>query len=458
MIKGHGDDAYQFEDIRINFSSNIYSHADMSALKEHLCRHIHVIDSYPEPEPFSLERLIAEQLGIPADCVLVTNGATEAIYLVAQMVAPQSGYFILDGPSFSEYADACRLYGLSSRSENLSRSEDYSRYEVRGTLGENQRSAPTGKANSIEGPDSNLVPRTSHLAPRDNSNLVPSHPRTPAPSIHSPRADTILWLCNPNNPTGRVYTQTEIDGFLAEYPLVVVDQSYEHHTLERIMTPAEGIRHDNLVQIHSLTKTYAIPGLRIGFVTAQPQLIDRLRRFVRPWSVNALAIEAARWLLTHDMKAIADLPAYLREAQRLRQNLNAIPGIKVFPTKTNFMLVRIEPLTSSRSEDFSRYEERLRVGDQRSGIRGTLGENSIEGPDSNLVPRTSHLAPREETPRKEERSASALKAYLAHHYGILIRDASNFNDLDERYFRIAAQLPEENDLLVKAISCYLNET
>ena len=234
---------------------------------------------------------------------------------------------------------------------------------------------------------------------------------------------------------------------MEEYPLVVVDQSYEHHTLERIMTPAEGIRHDNLVQIHSLTKTYAIPGLRIGFVTAQPQLIDSLRRFVRPWSVNALAIEAARWLLTHDMKAIGDLPAYLREAQRLRQNLNAIPGIKVFPTKTNFMLARMETLTFSRSEDFSRYE-----------VRGTLGENSIEGPDCNLVPRTSHLAPREETPRKEERSASALKAYLAHHYGILIRDASNFNDLDERYFRIAAQLPEENDLLVEAIRCYLNET
>ena len=143
MIKGHGDDAYQFEDIRINFSSNIYSHADMSALKEHLCRHIHVIDSYPEPEPFSLERLIAEQLGIPADCVLVTNGATEAIYLVAQMVAPQIGSFILDGPSFSEYADACRLYGLSSRSED------------------------------------------GNLATRENK-------------------DTILWLCNPNNPTGRV--------------------------------------------------------------------------------------------------------------------------------------------------------------------------------------------------------------------------------------------------------------
>ena len=456
MIKGHGDDAYQFEDIRINFSSNIYSHADMSALKEHLCRHIHVIDSYPEPEPFSLERLIGEQLGIPADCVLVTNGATEAIYLVAQMVAPQIGNFILDGPSFSEYADACRLYGLSSRSENLSRSEDYSRYEVRGTLGEN----------SIEGPDSNLVPRTSHLSPRDNSNLVPSHPRTPTPSIHSPRADTILWLCNPNNPTGRVYTQTEIDGFLAEYPLVVVDQSYEHHTLERIMTPAEGIRHDNLLLIHSLTKTYAIPGLRIGFVTAQPQLIDSLRRFVRPWSVNALAIEAARWLLTHDMKAIGDLPAYLREAQRLRQNLNAIPGIKVFPTKTNFMLARIETLivrgyegTEVRGYENS-FVERLRVGELCSGM----------GEDGNLAPRSPLPAPQENKSnlapphhrtlapsKKNSITASALKTYLAHHHGILIRDASNFNDLDERYFRIAAQLPEENDLLVEAIRSYLNE-
>ena len=456
MIKGHGDDAYQFEDIRINFSSNIYSHADMSALKEHLCRHIHVIDSYPEPEPFSLERLIAEQHGIPADCVLVTNGATEAIYLVAQMVAPQIGSFILDGPSFSEYADACRLYGLSPRSENLSRSEDYSRYEVRGTLGEN----------SIEGPDSNLVPRTAHLAPRDNSNLVPSHPRTPAPSIHSPRADTILWLCNPNNPTGRVYTQTEIDGFLTEYPLVVVDQSYEHHTLERIMTPAEGILHDNLVQIHSLTKTYAIPGLRIGFVTAQPHLIDRLRRFVRPWSVNALAIEAARWLLTHDMKAIGDLPAYLHEAQRLRQNLNAIPGIEVLPTKTNFMLARMETLivrgyegTEVRGYENS-FVERLRVGELCSGM----------GEDGNLAPRSPLPAPQENKSnlapphhrtlapsKKNSITASALKTYLAHHHGILIRDASNFNDLDERYFRIAAQLPEENDLLVEAIRSYLNE-
>ena len=61
----------------------------------------------------------------------------------------------------------------------------------------------------------------------------------------------------------------------------------------------------------------------------------------------------------------------------------------------------------------------------------------------------SLLSPRE--------NSNALKTYLARHHGILIRDASNFNDLDERYFRIAAQLPEENDLLVEAIRSYLNE-
>lgn len=345
MIQGHGDDAYQYEDIRINFSSNIYSHADMSAMKEHLCRHISVIDSYPEPEPYSLERLIAEQQGIAADCVLVTNGATEAIYLIAQASAAPSfstqhptpiSHFSLDGPSFAEYADACRLYGLS------------------------QRSSPRS---------------SSHLAPRANQ---------------------ALWLCNPNNPTGRVYQQEEINQFLKTFPLVIIDQSYEHHTLEHIMSPADGIAYDNLIQIHSLTKTYAIPGLRIGYLTAQPHLIQQIRHFVRPWSVNALAIEAAHWLLTHEVKAVTNLPAYLREAQRLRDNLNSIPGINALPTETNFMLVRID-----------------------------------------------------------EPVVKKLKAYLAAHHGILIRDASNFNDLDAHYFRVAAQLPQENDLLVDAIRQFI---
>ena len=85
MIKGHGDDAYQYGGpITANFSSNVYGRVDLTGLKQHLCRSIDLIGSYPEPEPYTLEARLARRLQLQPDEVCVTNGATEAIYLTAQ--------------------------------------------------------------------------------------------------------------------------------------------------------------------------------------------------------------------------------------------------------------------------------------------------------------------------------------------------------------------------------------
>ena len=324
MIQGHGDDAYQFGgDIHINFSSNIYGHADLSALQEFLRSQIGLITAYPEPEPYSLEQAIAEHRNIPAECVVVTNGATEAIYLIAQMLS-REGYTrcFIPQPTFSEYADACRMFGL-------------------------QPVAQAGEA-------------------------IPA------------------WLCNPNNPTGQVW-QTPSCGGVGGAPLII-DQSYEDYTLQPLMTPAEAIARGNVVLIYSMTKTYAVPGLRIGYMIAAPALAPKLRTLLRPWSVNALAVAAGRWLIGHNGKAVADLGAYLAEAQRLNGLVNEIEGIEALPTATNFMLCRLQ-----------------------------------------------------------NRTAAELKNYLARRHGILIRDASNFAGLDHCYFRIAAQAPKENETLVEAL-------
>lgn len=338
MLHGHGDDLYRYNNITMNFSSNIYSHADMSKLKQHLCHQLSLIDSYPEPEPLTLAKAIAERRGVSPDCILVTSGATEAIYLIAQALR-HSGYthaHILQ-PTFNEYADACRMFGLGLTEE-----------------------------------DGN---------------------------------GTVTWLCNPNNPTGSLHLEDDsadtvctASEFSKTLPAIrVVDQSYEDYTLAHLMSPAEAVAKGNIIQLHSLTKTYAVPGLRIGYAVAAPHLINLLRRFVRPWAVNALAIEAGQWLVSNDAKAIADLPAYLAEANRLRTMLNAIPGISVQPTQTNFMLCRIEGHT-----------------------------------------------------------AAELKDYLASRHGILIRDASNFVGLTPHHFRVAAQSPKENDALTAAIGEYLH--
>jgi len=320
MINGHGDDLYHYPGIRMNFSSNIPQHVDLSALKRHLASCLDVIDTYPEPEAWSLERLLAQQLGVSEQCVIVTSGATEAIYLTAQTFRMQ--HHIAE-PTFSEYADAISLNEATS---------------------------------------------------------------------HGGEAGDALWLCNPNNPTGTVMERQAVGEQMSRYDLVVVDQSYEGYTDVPLLTAREAAAAGNVVQIHSLTKAYGVPGLRIGYIVTSARLAERLRRQLRPWSVNALAIEAGKYLVAHATPLRPDLA----EAQRLRRQLSAIDGISVAPTRTNFMLCTLRDST-----------------------------------------------------------AADLKGHLARHHGILIRDASNFRGLTPHHFRVAAQQTEENDALVRAINDYL---
>lgn len=347
MINGHGDDAFHFgRPMVANFSSNVYSHVDLEPLKAHLRQRLDVIGHYPEPEPYTLERALAGQLGIDAASVCVTNGATEAIYLTAH--AFQDAHSTILGPTFSEYADACRLYGSEPGAGWYPASEHFfaSETDTRGAL------------------------------------------------------QAMIWLCNPNNPTGGIIPKEQLMKAIEENPetVFVIDQSYGFFTKEPLLSAAEAVRYPNVIQLHSMTKRYALPGLRLGYVTANPTLIERIRAVRMPWSVNALAIEAGLYLCEHPETGPIDLEALLAETQRLRKALNAIPGLTAEPTQTHFFLCHLQ---KGRAAD--------------------------------------------------------LKRCLAEKQGILIRDASNFEGLDAGHFRIATQTPEENDLLAAAIRHYLEE-
>lgn len=295
-----------------------------------MCSRMASISAYPEPEPYTLEKQLAARFGLPPASVCVTNGATEAIYLIAQTFRGTHTAILM--PTFSEYADACRMHG--HRLTSL---------------------------------------YTLDALPDD---------------VH------ILWLCNPNNPTGEVHDKARLRQLIESHPQVcfIIDQSYEYFTLEELFTPEEAAGYPNVILLHSMTKRYAIPGLRLGYVTAHPDLLARLRVNRMPWSVNQPAIEAGLYLLDKGVPQSIGMEGYLAECARLRHALEALGGVEVWPTATHFMLAR------------------LRFG-----------------------------------------KAAALKEYLANEHGILIRDASNFEGLDETYFRIATQTPEENDRLVEAI-------
>ena len=337
MIEGHGDDLYKYgKKIVSNFSSNVYNRIDHSGLYQRLNERLSTICSYPEPMPYSLESEIARRYSHTPRQVCVTNGATEAIYLIAQVF--QGRISAVLGPTFSEYADACRVH----------------RHKVK--------------------------PFYSLDALPEDAELV--------------------WICNPNNPTGEVRNKEDLKALVDSHPdkLFIFDQSYEYFTLKSLLGIKEAASFPNVILLHSMTKQYAIPGLRVGYFTASEGLTDDVRCRRMPWSVNSLAIEAAKYLLEEGDGISADIPQLLAERERLTNLLLATGMLEIWPTDTHYMLIK------------------LRMG-----------------------------------------KAAALKDFLAVNHGILIRDASNFEGLDERFFRIATQTPEENDKLVKAISEWMEQ-
>lgn len=337
MIEGHGDELYKYgKKIVGNFSSNVYNRIDHSGLYQRLNERLSTICSYPEPMPYSLESEIARRYSLTPRQVCVTNGATEAIYLIAQVF--QGRISAVLGPTFSEYADACRVH----------------RHKVK--------------------------PFYSLDALPEDAELV--------------------WICNPNNPTGEVRNKEDLKALVDSHPdkLFIFDQSYEYFTLKSLLGIKEAASFPNVILLHSMTKQYAIPGLRVGYFTASEGLTDDVRCRRMPWSVNSLAIEAAKYLLEEGDGISADIPQLLAERERLTNLLLATGMLEIWPTDTHYMLIK------------------LRMG-----------------------------------------KAAALKDFLAVNHGILIRDASNFEGLDERFFRIATQTPEENDKLVKAISEWMEQ-
>lgn len=336
MIEGHGDDAYKYQGIKVNFSSNVYNHFCHEGLFYSLANKLDNVVSYPEPAPLRLEESLAQLLGLHPEELCITNGATEAIYLIAQTFRRSQSSILM--PTFSEYRDACRIH---------------------------------------------------------------EHQITHITSLHSfppykggDRVGSLLWLCNPNNPTGSVFEKDVLVQAIEKNPntLFVIDASYAPFTEEPLLIAGEACQFPNVLMLHSMTKEYAIPGLRLGYITARKNLLDEIRRQRMPWSVNQVAIDAGFYLLAHPDDFQLPLHNLMLERQRVAEGLSALGYIEVWPSQTHILLCK------------------LRMG-----------------------------------------KAAALKEYLATEHGLLIRDASNFEGLDDSFFRIAVQEKNENDTLIHAI-------
>lgn len=335
MISGHGDDRYLYNrEIKADFSSNTWYGGPAPGLLTCLQEKIAAIDHYPDPSAEDLQRVIASNYGLETDQVLVTNGATEAIYLVAQAFCNQTSTILV--PAFAEYEDACRIHGLDIQ-----------------FMFWDELTAETKFATSL------------------------------------------VFICNPNNPTGAILPVTILEQLMQRHPdcCFVIDEAYIEFTTATTSVLSVVTQYENGVLLRSLTKTCCIPGLRLGYIVAGSAFLQSLRQLKMPWSVNRLAIEAGYYIYGNKQQVALPLEQLLVETTTLQRLLHAVTGWKIRPSDTHYFLVETK--------------------------------NNI--------------------------TAAALKQWLVQEHGILIRDASNFRGLTPYHFRIACQQPEHNQLLIEAL-------
>ncbi|MFN7643952.1 MAG: histidinol-phosphate transaminase [Burkholderiales bacterium] len=253
------------------------------------------INRYPAPSYVRLKQLIREKLGVPAGAeVLVGNGSDELIAMISVATAKPGATVVAPAPSFV-------MYDLSTRFAG-------------------SRFVP--------------VPLAADLSLDLDAMLAAIAEHRPA----------VVWLAYPNNPTGNCFDRADVERILAAAPgLVVLDEAYQPFALDSWMDDLP--RHDHLVVMRTVSKL-GLAGIRIGYMAASPRWIAEFDKVRPPYNVSVLDEAAAEFALEHLDVLQAQCARIRDDRERLRAALDAIPGVATFPSRANFVLVRVAGATA----------------------------------------------------------------------------------------------------------------
>lgn len=260
-----------------------------------------LLAAYPPNHNAALLAALAEYCGLTPDHLVVGNGATDLIYFVFRFFAPRE--VLLTCPTFSEFRRACLNLGI--------------------------------------GVDAMVLLRTDGRRWCVDWRALDERLRARSPNL--------LVLVHPNNPTGATLALDEALDVLEltrhRDITVLLDESFIDFIPDESWVSVLAV-YEHLVIVRSLTKFFAIPGLRLGYLAASPALTARMRQVREPWQVNQLsqaagqACVAAREYHERTRRLIAD------ERARLAESLAAIPGFTPFPSRVNFLLVNVDPVVA----------------------------------------------------------------------------------------------------------------
>jgi len=248
------------------------------------------IDRYPDRDCLALRRALAAHHDIQIDNILATNGTAELIWLIALAFLNPGDRVLILGPTFGEYANAAAIMGAEVDEIHTHVKDNF---------------AWTNE-------------QTNKLTPYK-----------------------IVFICNPNNPTGQILSPEEINRCTDNNPqtLYVIDEAYAAFAPDH-QSAIFNLNSNELV-MRSMTKDYALAGLRLGYAVADPSVIQALKKVQPPWSVNALAQEAGLSAL----KAQDYLDECLEHLKLQKENLMAELkklGYEPLPSKTHFFLLPVE--------------------------------------------------------------------------------------------------------------------
>lgn len=250
---------------------------------------------YPDANGFALKDALSSRFGVPPQWVTLGNGSNDILELAAAALLAPGRSCVFSQYSFAVYALATQARG----------------------------------ARAI------VVPA------RDFGHDLPAMREAIA-------ADTrLVYLANPNNPTGTFVPADQIEAFLASVPadvVVVLDEAYNEYLPQedRFDSTAWVRRFPNLLVSRTFSKAYGLAGLRVGYGLAQPQLTDLLNRVRQPFNVNSLAQAAALAALA-DSEFLARSDALNREGLRRLESAFSELGLSFVPSRGNFVLVKVGP-------------------------------------------------------------------------------------------------------------------
>ncbi len=324
MITGHGGNVQALaqqngctvDDI-IDMSSNINPLGPPEGLEAFITANIHKIRSLPQADALDMVRAFSSYYQVDVGRVMGGNGTTWFIYTLPRALSWKQ--VLIAGPTYADYRDGCIMHDAA------------------------YRFCMSSKENGF----------------RQNLSTI---------SSMASDVDAVI-ICNPNNPTGTLIPIEEIVALVKAHPdtWFVVDESYLPFVAEaeRLSLVAE-TRFPNLMVLSSMSKIFRIPGLRTGYLCADPGVIEKMMKFYQPWSVNALSQAA----IVHILKNPEHIAPFLHTTRQFvmtertifMEAMAGIDAVKLYPSDTYFMLAEV--MGKMNSGDVCR-----RVGQERILIR-----------------------------------------------------------------------------------------